>query len=259
MVLEVKQPINLVFLHGWGMNKMVWQPFIEQSSIDNLPNLNIVSLDLPGFGEQQYAIQSEQYSLDSVANYVEGLLPANTVLVAWSLAGLVSQYLINRHSRKIIGQIQVCSTPKFTQEENWPGIKPMVLTQFAEQLSKDHQALLRRFLSIQCMGLAEPKLIYKTMNNALIGHPLSHPEALASSLNILISTDLRNERSNALPSLRVFGGLDSLVPKRVIPHLKDIFDNDQFHLIDKASHAPFISHPSEFERAIENFLQHHFL
>ncbi len=257
MDFDVKDPINLVFLHGWGMNKMVWQPFLQQSSIVRLSNLNTYTFDLPGFGENQHAISREQYSLTSVAHYVEEAIPANSVLVAWSLAGLVSQYLVNLKSPKVVAQIQVCSTPKFIQEGRWPGIKPVVLEQFAEQLTQDHHALLRRFLTIQCMGLDEPKVTYKTMNTALTSHPLSHPEALASSLNILMTTDLRDKALYSCPSLRVFGGLDSLVPKRAIPHIQEIFDGDQFHLIDKASHAPFISHPFEFEQVIERFLHNY--
>lgn len=255
----MEKPINLVFLHGWGMNRMVWQPFIQQSNLGKLTNVNILTLDLPGFGENQYVLASEKYSLATVAEYLEQLLPENSVLVAWSLSGLVAQYLINKNCPKIIGQVQVCSTPKFTQETEWYGIKPTVLEQFAQQLTQDHHALLRRFLAIQCMGLDEPKLVFKKMNSALTGHPLSHPEALSSSLDILMTSDLRESTAFQRPSLRIFGGLDSLVPKRAIPLIKDIFKNDQIHLINKASHAPFISHSVEFEKAILKFLSQHFI
>lgn len=262
MVFSKTQPITLVFMHGWGMNKMVWQPFLSQYDFSYSGKVNSVQIDLPGFGDNQHAINNDDYSIDSLACYIEQHLPVNSILVGWSLAGLIAQHLVNNSSEKVIGQVQVCSSPKFTQTQDWPGIKPIVLQQFAKQLQQDHKALLRRFLAIQCMGLDNAKSVYKNMYDALTQHPLSNEVALTQSLALLSSTDLRGhvvEVAQGLPSLRIFGGLDSLVPKKAVPLIQQIYNNDDVHLIEKASHAPFISHPVDFANLLDRFVVKNFL
>lgn len=262
MVFNEAQPITLVFLHGWGMNKMVWQPLLSKHDFSHSGKVESLQLDLPGFGYNQFVVEPDSYSLDSLSSHIEKQLPDNSIIVGWSLAGLIAQTLVNKLSAKVIGQVQVCSTPKFTQTEDWPGIKPIVLQQFAKQLKQDHKALLKRFLAIQCMGLDNAKSVYKEMYEALTQHPLSNEEALTQSLALLSSTDLRGRLvtgSINTPSLRIFGGLDSLVPKKALPLIQQIYRNDEFYLIDKASHAPFISHPDNFASILNTFTFNNFL
>lgn len=269
--MNTNKEITLVFLHGWGMNQGIWTRFCENYT-DNLPNnVRCQKLDLLGYGTQINASEiipdSDKLGMSNMTDNIANNIPHNSVLIAWSLSGLVAQTLVNNRCKNVIGHIQVCSTPKFVEDENWPGIKKDVLELFATQLEQDHQALLKRFIAIQCMGQSNARGIAKHMFDSINAYPLAHSDTLKKGLDILASSDLRLASSEAcldsnkelIPCLRVFGALDSLVPKKVIPKIEQLFKNDSVHCIKKASHAPFISHPEECEVVFNAYLQQHFL
>jgi len=76
---------------------------------------------------------------------------------------------------------------------------------------------------------------------------------LDKSLDILADVDLHDALSQInQPFLRIYGKLDALVPHKVISLVDALAPNSQSVILEKASHAPFISHQAEF---IEHLLQ----
>ena len=49
-----------------------------------------------------------------------------------------------------------------------------------------------------------------------------------------------------MPFLRLYGYLDGLVPRKVVPMLDKLWPHSESYIFAKAAHAPFISHPVEF-------------
>ncbi|KDL11829.1 carboxylesterase BioH [Klebsiella pneumoniae CHS 80] len=49
-----------------------------------------------------------------------------------------------------------------------------------------------------------------------------------------------------MPFLRLYGRLDGLVPRKIVPLLDDLWPESESILFDKAAHAPFVSHPAAF-------------
>ncbi|STV85944.1 putative pimeloyl-BioC--CoA transferase BioH [Klebsiella michiganensis] len=49
-----------------------------------------------------------------------------------------------------------------------------------------------------------------------------------------------------MPFLRLYGRLDGLVPRKIIPLLDALWPKSTSIVFDKAAHAPFISHPQAF-------------
>lgn len=245
--------ITLVLIHGWGMNQGVWAEFIpalQQCGVNS-----IKCIDLPGFGNN-HSVQLEQYDLAHIAAWLAPQLPKNSVVLGWSLGGLVAQYLSIYERASVIAHIQMCSTPKFAQHESWAGIKPELLDIFKQQLKTDLDALLGRFLAIQCMGLEKPKQQMKVMHDSVSAYPNPNQETLDCSLNILLEADLREDLSNSeTSSLWIFGRLDSLVPSKVQKFVEEQVPKAQTLLLKKASHAPFISHKIETAQSVADFLQ----
>ncbi len=59
--------------------------------------------------------------------------------------------------------------------------------------------------------------------------------------------DLRQPLQNVpMPFLRLYGYLDGLVPRKVVPMLDKLWPHSESYIFAKAAHAPFISHPVEF-------------
>ena len=250
--------LHLIFIHGWGMNQGIWQSFLHYCESRWLGNVTFEAIDLPGFGSN-YEHDLQPYNIDAVTNYVKQVLRPNTVVVGWSMGGLVAQRLADIGDSNLFAQIQIASTPRFLQADNWPGIHSEVLEQFNKQLSAGHLRVLKRFLSIQCLGLNKPKEQMKLMLEAICHFPLSSSETLAKTLQLLSGTDLRpsakSSRTRSLPTLRIFGEFDSLVPKRAVSLIEHLYPHDNFHLIPKASHAPFLSHPEDCFNAINIFIK----
>lgn len=245
--------MNVVLLHGWGMNQGIWSGFKDQLS-EGLA-LRVTCLDLPGFGLQQNK-RMRPYTLETISLDIHQQLPENCMLIGWSLGGLVAQYIAAHYANKVLAQVLICSTPKFSQADDWPGIQDKVLEMFSQQLQTDHESLLKRFLAIQCMGLPNAKHSRKSMLGKLSAFPLSTKEALLDSLSILNDTDLRGDIGSRcpIPSLRIFGRMDSLIPRNVIPEIEILSPDSKIKIIPKASHAPFISHPQETLDCIKLFL-----
>lgn len=253
--------LHLVFIHGWGMNQGIWQAFIESCTQKWGEELTYDAIDLPGFGTK-HDVDLPRYEIDSLADYVKQVLRPNSVLVGWSMGGLIAQRLANIAEPKVIAQIHIASTPKFLQSNDWFGIRKEVLQQFNQQLNADHLQVLKRFLSIQCIGLTKPKEHMKAMLDAICAFPLSNSETLVKSLQLLSDTDLRPSSNfhlnNSVPTLRIFGGLDSLIPSKAIPAIEALYPNDHTAVIPKASHAAFLSHPASCIEHIDDFLKSYF-
>ena len=57
------------------------------------------------------------------------------------------------------------------------------------------------------------------------------------------------------PHLAVFGRLDGLVPHAAAKKVKALSPNTHIKIINKAAHAPFLSHTEEFLDILKDFLK----
>ncbi len=235
---------NIVLLHGWGMNQGVFGKLRDE--LAQATKANILTLDLPGFGDSQDL--PEPYQLEQVSLMLQQQLPSSCHLVAWSLSGLLSIDLASRFPEQIKGLTLLASSPYFCQSEpNWPGIKPDVLEGFMTSLSQSPQQTVERFLAIQAMGSEHARQDIKEIKQLLARYSQPNPIALEGGLELLKTVDLRDKFAQLqLPVSGIFGKLDALVPARAVKKMQQL--NPQFNakVINKASHAPFISHKQEF-------------
>nr|WP_136250846.1 pimeloyl-ACP methyl ester esterase BioH [Ningiella ruwaisensis] len=260
MTENARQPINLVFLHGWGMNSAVFQPFIESLrqtlavSGGVSQRFVIHALDLPGYGDliDQPCCYTD---LGLLAERVEDALPQHCVVLAWSMSGLIAQQLAISGSKKMVGLVNLCSTPKFVQAHQWPGIQGEVLRQFGQQLSKDHSKTIARFIAIQNMGQVDAKTKIKQMLDIIHTKPLATEQTLKEGLHLLENTDLRAKLKRIKqPTLWIFGRNDALTPAKTADHIKTLQKESEQIIIEKASHAPFINHIQELKTPLLAFL-----
>ena len=152
--------------------------------------------------------------------------------------------------------VTVASSPCFSAQDAWPGIKPEVLAGFQQQLSDDFQRTVERFLALQTMGTETARQDARTLKQTVLSLPMPDVEVLNGGLEILKTIDLREPLASlALPHLRMYGYLDGLVPRKVVPLLDNLWPESQSMVVAKAAHAPFISHPGEFCSALSAFIR----
>lgn len=230
----------LVFLHGWGLNHQVWSQLVSA-----LPDaLSIYTPDLPGFGVSPCPVC---YDLDTVLSQLAEQIPAQSAVVGWSLGGLLAIALASRYPEKVNKLGLIASSPCFISKDDWPGMASHVMQQFAGQLQQDLALTVERFLAIQAMGSSTARQDIKLLKHAVLSLPLPSALALQGGLELLATVDLRQEFA-ALPQpvFSILGRLDSLVPVAIAPLLQKLRPELQVEILQKSSHAPFISHQQEF-------------
>lgn len=242
---------EIVLLHGWGMNKEVWQ--LIETELENVLGLSVKALNLPGFGGEP--INSEAYELDTIVQTLANKVNENSIVVGWSLGGLVATKLAAAHPDKVAHLILVSSNIQFCEDDTWPGIKSQVLAQFKVQLAKDSKKTIERFLAIQAMGSEHAKGDIKQLKSLLFQAPEPQEMALSAGLDILQNTNLKSEFETLhCPVNGIFGRLDALVPPTVAAEMAKVNPQFGYEILPKASHAPFISHRNEFINYLKSIL-----
>ncbi len=239
--------VDLVLLHGWGLNAAVWHGIIDRLST----HFRLHLVDLPGFGRSH---DFPAMTLDEMVDVLQSWMPQQAIYLGWSLGGLVASRIALRFPQRVTGMISVASSPCFSAREGWPGIKPETLQGFQHQLSHDFQRTVERFLALQTLGTTSQRQDARTLKNAVLSQPMPEVAALTNGLEILRITDLRDEMQTLqVPLLRIYGYLDGLVPRDIAGLLDKRWPNSTSIVMEKAAHAPFISHPDTFCQHLLSF------
>ncbi len=240
---------HLVLLHGWGLNAEVWRCISEELASQFTLHL----VDLPGFG------RSRDFGAMPLADMAEQVLaqaPDKAIWLGWSLGGLVASQIALTHPERVQALVTVASSPCFSAQAEWPGIKSEVLAGFQQQLSNDFQRTVERFLALQTMGTETARQDARTLKSTVLSLPMPEVEVLNGGLEILKTADLRESLASlTLPHLRIYGYLDGLVPRKIVPLLDEQWPQSESLIVAKAAHAPFISHPTEFCAALMGLSQ----
>ena len=239
---------HLVLLHGWGLNAQVWRYTAERLA----PHFCLHLIDLTGYG------RSEGFgamTLEEMAEIVLAAAPEKAAWLGWSLGGLVASQIALTAPQRVEKLITVASSPCFAAQDDWPGIRPDVLHGFQHQLSEDFQRTVERFLALQTLGSDSARQDARLLKSIVLGLPMPGVEVLNGGLEILRSVDLRQPMTAlTMPLLRIYGALDGLVPRKVVPLMDELWPQSRSEIMGKASHAPFISHPDAFCSIVESFL-----
>ena len=130
-----------------------------------------------------------------------------------------------------------------------------VLEEFNNQLVANSAKTIERFLAIQAMGSQSARQDIKQLKSLIQQAPATDAEVLKQGLDILEHQDLRQEFARlSQPVGAIFGRLDALVPYKAIEKMQQLRPQLDIAVLDKASHAPFISHKEEFIAALKSML-----
>jgi pimeloyl-[acyl-carrier protein] methyl ester esterase len=248
---------QLILIHGWGINKAIWSQ-LQQVLQDDI---NIIAIDLPGYGKNDHL--PIPYTVKSLATTIAPYIDKaeQSIILGWSMGGLVAIELAKLYPQKISQLILVASNPKFVQAADWSfAVEKQVFINFANELKKDIKKTIRRFIAIQAMGSPTAKEDIKTIFSLIEQQPYANYDSLNKGLDILLSADQRNSLlSLTMPVLMIAGDKDSLVKVDALQYLCEQQLNPQnnnlsLQVIEGAGHAPFISHFDVFELLIRKYL-----
>jgi len=220
----VPDRLPLVMLHGWALHAGIMQPLAQRLARSR----PVTCLDLPGHGGRPFVPPFA--GLDELAGAIARDLPPACCLLGWSLGGMVAARLEH-------------------------GLEPALVAEFAAELERDYQGLVRRFLSLQARGDERQGELLRTLRSAVFSRGEPDPDALRAGLGILVHADLRAEaRRIAVPTQVVAGRYDRLTPPSASAWWAGQIPGASFEEIPGAGHAPFLSHPDEVAGRLAAFL-----
>jgi pimeloyl-[acyl-carrier protein] methyl ester esterase len=236
----------LLVLHGWGMNASVWQTIANAFEA----RFQVTWLDLPNHGTN-YDLDAE--SLEEIVAIILPLITRPTHIMGWSLGGLIAQEIVRLRPDLIKRVVMVASTPQFSQTQQWRhAMSKDVLTAFASSLIDDVQGTLRRFIALQFMGIKGTNMLQRELKTTvLINTPTQ--KALEVGLQVLQQQSFLGVKIMQ-PSLWVLGAKDRLIPIKMKDDLRLLHPNAQIKVLEKAGHAPFMTHPELFTEHVIGFL-----
>lgn len=242
---------HLVFLHGWGMNSLVWDELIPLLNTD----YDVTLIDLPGLGRSPIA--SGVYDLNTVTEQVLKVAPEKTIWIGWSLGALIVQHINALYPERLQKAFLIAGTPRFVANEQWPYAMPLnVFEKFQALLEEDWQGTLIRFLTLQCKGSESIKEDTRKLREYLFHHGLPANKALREGLNILKDNDLQHALKNNRNGLHfILGEYDTLIPSKVKTTLESMNEYITVDIISGASHVPHLSHPQQVHNCIRQYLE----
>jgi pimeloyl-[acyl-carrier protein] methyl ester esterase len=231
---------DLVLIHGWGMNAAVWDEL--------LPNLEagfrVTRVDLPGHGLSREHALGE---LEDVAKALSDVIPKESVLLAWSLGGLIAMQLAAAFPERARRLLLVSTSPCFVRRDDWSAaLDAEVFALFERGLLDDYSGTLRRFLGLQLKGVDQARELMRGLRQKLDLHP-PDPLALQQGLRLLHGSDLRALLAGLdMPVSLLLGERDTLVPHTVAQsmiaecHVRDV------EIVSGSAHVPFLTHQGQF-------------
>ena len=247
---------DLVLLHGWGFDSGVWHSLVPLLSDE----FRVTIVDLPGYGKSAECVfdarQTDKALIDVLVQQLLPQLPEKAIWIGWSLGGLLTTYIAAHFPSRVELIVNIASSPCFVSHEDWPGMEVSVLEQFNQSLLTDHQETLTRFMALQFLGCEQPKQLLQQIKPQLESCGKVSLATLQQGLDLLKNSDLRSQyKTLQIPMLHIFGRLDMLVPVTVIPKLEALNPFCQTVVIDKAAHAPFLSHQLYFVAILKQFIK----
>ncbi len=237
----MNQAADCYLLHGWGFQNSV---FTELKHL--LPESWNVSTPCL----YQMADNAVDGSFDAL---IEKLLPKinrDTVLVGWSMGGLIAQ-LVAAKSQHVKQLVLIASAPRLVNTDDWQHtIDGHAYNVLMQDFAVDPGSTLNRFVGLVAKGERH----HKQMMLTLLKHCALPEQAnvLTVWLQEMLNYDLRCLYSGLdIPVLVVFGEQDALVNEQAFENMTN---RQGRHLTLKGcGHAPLISRTKEVADAVRAF------
>ena len=225
MAVIAEKP-TLVLLPGLSFDDRIFQPF--QALCESKFNVQAINYE---------SITDQDCSLDEWFDCFIEKMPARAHYVGWSVGGLFAWKLAEKMPEKVISILSFASTPKFLEEENWPGVTKKDFAPF-EQGSPEK---MQRRLGQLCLQDA------KLLKDFQLQQPY---KSWSLGLRALKKWDMRAWiEKTSIPLLLVFSEKDALLPSR---QLQKKFDKSR--VLPQAEHACIYTHPGMCHALLLEFL-----
>jgi len=227
---------TLLFLHGWGSNKEIWQGCIRE--LEN-ERISLYAIDLPGFGASQIPLKPMTVGdyAEIVAEFIKKLELKNVILIGHSFGGRIGIKLVSMRP-ELIEKLVLVDSAGFAMDANKKNlanaaakiVKPIFKPKFMQGLRKK---------------------IYKQ-----IGSDYAETSGTMTATYVkTIEEDLTEDlKKITVPTLIIFGEDDTVTPVSYGEKMHSLVPNSKFKILKQAGHFSFLDKPEEFVEVLNKFI-----
>jgi len=238
----------LVLLHGWGLHGGFWPELVAHLEQDYY----CLNIDLPGHGNS-----AEQcWTLTQLSQQLSQHIPAQSIVIGWSLGGLVAQHFALNYPQGVKALVLVASTPRFLRAPDWPhAAKHDAFDALSAGLEDDFETVVSDFMKLTLLSGSRPTVKWSTLKARAFERGTPSAKALQAGLNILAASDFRFHVERIyVPALCISGEHDRLTPPEASAFMAEQMPRGEWFNIKGAGHAPYLSHPDVFNQKLDSWL-----
>jgi len=234
--------MRLLIVNGWSASSQLWASFIE-----NLPagiDAKVIDLD-------------RCRSLESWREVIDSNVDHNTLLMGWSLGGMLAIDYAASTDKHLVGLCTLQTNPSFVLRQGWEhAMSQGAFEQFYSLTERGSQSdLIRQFSHMLVAGSHAYKADKRQLQGLYNELTLAEPQVLRSGLELLRDLDLRRALVKLrLPGLHLFGGGDVLVPPSVSTVVQLLAPRHTVRVIMGMGHLPCLTHQAEIGAQLVSLL-----
>ncbi|MEO6761494.1 MAG: alpha/beta hydrolase [Candidatus Saccharimonadales bacterium] len=230
---------QVLILHGWGDNSAGWQTFANNLAA----NFEIITLDLPGFGNTQ--APRDDWGITEYAVFVAAFLDKVNLelyaILGHSNGGAIAIRGISNNSLRA-KKLVLLASAGIRGEFNGRYRILRVITKTGKLLVSPLPKAAKKTLQHK---------VYRT-----IGSDMLVAEHLQGTFKKVIADDVRiDAQSIKLPTLLIYGQTDSQTPVRYGQLFHNAIAGSKLHIIPEADHFLHLTHGSQVLNLIKEFLK----
>lgn len=189
-------------------------------------------------------------SLGAIASSLASHIANPSVIVGWSLGGLIAIKLASLFPDKVKKLILISSQPKFLADYSWQGINPEIAAQFIESIQCDFFKFSEGFISL--VNYPNRNLLYKRQLKA--SFLWDEKAKLLLLLQLILSTDLREEyQALKCDILHIIGDKDAVLSQNSF-HLYQLNSRVRIVEVKNSGHAGLLTDMAIYQAAIKDFI-----
>ena len=237
---------NVYLIHGWAANHHIFDDLVPRLPAD----WRIHTPDLPGHGAAPF---DGTFDVAAAADALAARIDEPACILGWSLGGQVALYLAARHPEKVRALCLTASFARFQAAPDYPeGLSNPALAKMVALFGQDYHKYMKQFLQLQFLYAKDQHPILEKILPDIVKH--GAPAALQAALDAVAAADARAFLPQiTVPALLIFGGKDSITPPRMGEYLHRHLPHSELHIIEKAAHAPFLTHAEQFAAWLAGF------
>lgn len=243
---------TLLFVHGWGMNGMVWEGQVVPLS----RRYRVITVDCRGCGRSDKP--AEGYRIENLSSdlrqFIRALDLTDVTLIGWSAGGTVVTDYVIRYGEGVSKAIVVGgAVPRYTAAPDFPlGAPPDTLQQTLAALGNPtSRCTVLRAICDGCFHADLGTPAKDWFFNIFTQHSWFVDETLAD----LGQIDLREQmRSIRIPIAFFHGRHDQIVPFGLGEWSAQAVPGAKLVAFSNSAHAPFVEEPERFNEELQLFV-----